>query len=1155
MRKLLYACLGLAALVVTGLLVGPSLFDWNSYKPQITTAVKDRLGRNLRIAGDIYLSLLPSPSLSVKRVSFENVPGADNREMLAFDEVEVNVDISSLLQGKIVIQSVRLVRPIISLEVTKDGRSSWDMKFLASNTDAPVSQPNAPSSGSSGRLWFDISLESVNIEDATITYFDARSEWREEISNLTSEIKAASLYGPFEMEGKASARQIPTQFQIAIGKIKPTGPLPVKLKLSVQKTQAQVELKGTLNELTPDAILEGKVKARAANLTWLAEQVDGVTIPLQLAESFNLEAEIIASATTVGMNNLSLRLGDMSFAGAIHSVLSPQAEIDIVMNANKIDLGPFLDKHTAKTAALTDSKPNNTTVSPKIPMPVTAIPRLFALPEEIAARFELGVQMATYNDRIIRDTVVRGTLQNGLLRIERFSAALPSSSGFKISGTLTPVEGVPQFVGDIALNSNNLRGLINWLGVNQAVLPQGRLRNFSYTSKLRANPKKAYITAIAMQLDASQFSGGMIAEFRPKPGIGLRLAVDKLNLDAYFPKTKKVPTPSLNGKPATVTNSSIGGPQIINNPAILLQNALNLVDANIELSADQIIFMGETARNTTLNATIFEREIVIHQASIADFAGVDTSFSGSLNAVGETPKFGVNFKTNIRNFEHLSGFTGIPSPLLPKPLGSVSGEGRIDGTLAKATMKVTAKAAGAQFKLDGTIEDYLAKPKFNLTAAVTHPDLNVALRKFAPTYSSTTANLGPFAVRARLLGTSKDISLQEIDAEVGPIAITGRATLAVSQKHPNITADLKTSEVLLDLFLKPSPSPTSASSIINNQNTDGSISLRNKATPVSKWSNDTIGIRVPTDIEANLKLEMTALTFDKLKLEQPRLHAVMNSGQLAIKSFNARIFDGKLKAKADIEPRGKMTGITAEVSVAGLNTRKAVKKLLEQDRVTGPLSLFAKVTTAGNSEKTFISALNGNATVQGQAQFLLTKEERNTLGFAAVGSTLLSTLLGNKVNALSKIAPISQLITSLDQAFGRNPASVSGQFQITNGVAQTNNLTLSGQGNVATTKATIDFPRWQFASLTELVDDPKQEPLVTFDASGPLDAPSKTKVGGRLLRSGLSKVQQQVTNPLQKFLPGILGRGSSSQSSDESQQQQKIDPGSLLQGILRNLKP
>ena len=1155
MRKFLYASLGLVALVIAGLLVGPSLFDWNSYKPQIASAAKDMLGRELRIAGDIQLSVLPSPALSVKSVSFDNVSGADNSEMLALDEVEINVDISSLLQGKVVIKSVRLVRPMISLEVTKDGRSSWDIKFLASNTDAPTSKPTASSSESSGGLGFDISLESVKIEDATITYIDARSEQREEISNLTTEIMAASLYGPFEMEGAATVREIPTEFQISVGKIKPTGPLPVELTLSVRNTKAQVKFKGNLNELTPDAILEGTVEAKATDIARLAKQATGATLPFQLAKSLNMKAEVTASATTVGMNNLSLRLGEISFSGAIHGVLSPKAEIDIVMNANKIDLEPYFKKQIAETTVPNYSKLNSKSVSPKIPTPVATTFGHFALPKDIAARFDLGIQMATYNGGIIRDTVVQGALQNGVLRIERLSAALPSSSDFKVSGILAPAEGVPQFVGVITLKSDNLRGLTNWLGVSQSILPKSRLRNFSYTSKLRATPKKVEITAIGMQLDASKFSGGMIAEFRPKPGIGLRLEVDKLNLDAYLSKPRKPQNPSSNGTPTTIKSSSPSTPQITNNPAMILQKAFNFVDANIELGADQIIFMGETARNTTLNATMFERKIAIHQASIADFSGVGVSFAGSLDATGDTPKIGVNFKTSVHNFKHLARFTGIPTILSSRSLGKVSSEGRIDATLTKAAVEVSARAAGAQIKIDGTIEDYLAEPKFNLNTAITHPELKTALRKLAPSYRAAASNFGPLAVRARLHGTTKNISVQKIDAKVGPVTIAGRATFSASQKRSNLTADLKTGEVLLDLFLQPSLKPIDTSGSMNSHVASGSTSNRRKTADERKWSNETIGISVPTNIEADLKLEMVALTADKFRLKQPRLHAVINSGRLAIKSFKAKIFDGQLKAIATVEPRGKSAAITAEVSLEHLNTRNAVQTLIGEDRVTGPLSIAAKLTTVGHSERTFISALNGNATVQGQAQFLLTKEERNTLGFAAVGSTLLSTFLGNKVNALSKIAPISQLLATLDQAFGRNPANVSGQIQILNGVAQTNNLTISSQGNVATTKTTIDIPRWQFVSSTELVDNPKKEPLVTFDASGPLEAPSKTKVGGRLLRSGASKVQQQITNPIQKLLPRILGGGSSPQSSGATEPRKKIDPGDLLQGIFKNLKP
>ena len=115
---------------------------------------------------------------------------------------------------------------------------------------------------------------------------------------------------------------------------------------------------------------------------------------------------------------------------------------------------------------------------------------------------------------------------------------------------------------------------------------------------------------------------------------------------------------------------------------------------------------------------------------------------------------------------------------------------------------------------------------------------------------------------------------------------------------------------------------------MNSQDSSGSTSYRRKTADKRKWSNKTIGITVPTDIEADLKLEMVALTTDKLRLEHPRLHAVIKSGRLATKSFKAKIFDGELKAIATADPRGKAAAITAEVSLEGLNTRTAVKTLI-----------------------------------------------------------------------------------------------------------------------------------------------------------------------------------------------------------------------------------
>ena len=140
----------------------------------------------------------------------------------------------------------------------------------------------------------------------------------------------------------------------------------------------------------------------------------------------------------------------------------------------------------------------------------------------------------------------------------------------------------------------------------------------------------------------------------------------------------------------------------------------------------------------------------------------------------------------------------------------------------------------------------------------------------------------------------------------------------------------------------------------------------------------------------------------------------------------------------------------------------------------------------------------------------------------------------------------------MDQNFGRNPAQLSGDIRITRGVFRTDNLKLSGQGSVATTRATVDLPRWDLNSTTELVDDPRQKPLVMFSATGPIDAPTKTRVGGRLLSQGATSAEETAPNPLQQVPPGLLGGNTG--GSRQTEGQNNVNPGKLLEGIFKQFQ-
>ena len=66
-KKLLIGGGGLVAVVVVGLLVAPSFFDLNKYKPELVSQVKKATGRDLVLDGPVTLSLLPVPVVGVSR--------------------------------------------------------------------------------------------------------------------------------------------------------------------------------------------------------------------------------------------------------------------------------------------------------------------------------------------------------------------------------------------------------------------------------------------------------------------------------------------------------------------------------------------------------------------------------------------------------------------------------------------------------------------------------------------------------------------------------------------------------------------------------------------------------------------------------------------------------------------------------------------------------------------------------------------------------------------------------------------------------------------------------------------------------------------------------------------------------------------------------
>ncbi|MDP7393255.1 MAG: AsmA family protein, partial [Alphaproteobacteria bacterium] len=65
--------------------------DFNQYKGLIAEKVKEAIGQNLSIAGDIESELPFTPSLSVSGVRFENAEWGSKPDMLSVEKLSAQV--------------------------------------------------------------------------------------------------------------------------------------------------------------------------------------------------------------------------------------------------------------------------------------------------------------------------------------------------------------------------------------------------------------------------------------------------------------------------------------------------------------------------------------------------------------------------------------------------------------------------------------------------------------------------------------------------------------------------------------------------------------------------------------------------------------------------------------------------------------------------------------------------------------------------------------------------------------------------------------------------------------------------------------------------------------------------------------------------------
>src|SRR5262249_52633962 len=172
-KPIKYVLLGLGALavlVIAAVAILAATFDPNKYKGQIETAVKDKTGRTLKLAGKLELAFWPSLGAKVGGVTLSE-KGSD-KEFVALDSAHASVAALPLPHGAVLVDGIRITG--LKANVVKDKQGKFNFSDLLESQAGKPAQPKPEEKkgggASGGPVAFDIG--SVRIERSAVTYRD-----------------------------------------------------------------------------------------------------------------------------------------------------------------------------------------------------------------------------------------------------------------------------------------------------------------------------------------------------------------------------------------------------------------------------------------------------------------------------------------------------------------------------------------------------------------------------------------------------------------------------------------------------------------------------------------------------------------------------------------------------------------------------------------------------------------------------------------------------------------------------------------------------------------------------------------------------------------------------------------------------------------------
>lgn len=888
--------------------------DEKSYQQQIVSSAQQLLGRQLQVNGQLSIKLFPSPVITLTDVSILNPQGFKNKNLIHIEKVQADVQFSSLFKNPLVVQNITLVKPHIFLEKNEQGKINWDFAFLRPDLRR-VSQDNLL-----GQKVNDVppQFQNMDIKEGQLTYLNQPLQTNTFLTDITGQLKADTIKGPFDFKGQVKIDQMPVQTILHIDMLGADVETKFSVSLSAPNSKATLSVQSAsiIRLAEPTQEISGSFAMTVPSLSSFLNDVKGYKdLPLEMDKQITGGGRFLFSSKQTVFDELAFVYGD------VNSDIATSGKISVDY--------PVSEKDKKKTSVvLRFSQLNLDLLSPYMPKKSPAEELFTVMPQKLPDNLEFWVssEKLTLLNGQLSKIDLKGRYRDNVMNIFEFSTFLPENVELTAKGDIDTKEKNAKL--NLSLKGKDLKTTYEWAKVSTPFIKNAAaLHDADITALLEMTPENLTLSNINAKIAGGQISGNLsysLTATQPTAFVGLNLK--SLNLDNFVPSQS--------------TQEKLTLKQALNHFKTYMESSVLFSDVDVvfSLTANDITFKNLPIQKMTYKGKIKSGEWTTEEMDIKQIATADIRYSGTMRKDANGLAFdNVNASINIPKasifFERLK----MQSPT-PSSMSKLTANATINGTFNQMNLKAQTALSQGKLQFDGTIRDVLSENSpYQMKVNASFPSLTQFVRLFQPSYKGHPNLTGLFNFDGTISGGLNTLSFKDAALEIGPQKANFNLDIKQDDTLVKATGNISSPWLYLDKFV-----------------------VDDDASSNTSYSKDLLDFSSMDNLQLDIRLSAQKASWENFETNDFASHLLLNQKILQIQDTKAKIEQGTISFNSTLNFSASTPYLKGQLELASVPMTPNFLSLSSLRLRQGTASFKTDFNAKGNSVDDMMRSLSAN---------------------------------------------------------------------------------------------------------------------------------------------------------------------------------------------------